>query len=178
MGWWACLPDGHYHRAAELKFIDRDIPDVVADAKEIDRELGVTQVRYTVADPVLFNRTQETGESIAETFARCGMPLTRGNNNRLNGWERFRTMLRADPDGVPYVTVAPRCRYFIRTIPMLQQDEHNPEDVDTTMDDHAADEARYFFMSRPAPHRFADRVLPPSAIGNVVEEMRIASMQD
>ena len=46
------------------------------------------------------------------------------------------------------------CKDFIRTIPLLCYSETRPEDLDTAMEDHIADEMRYFFMSRPiAPRR-------------------------
>jgi hypothetical protein len=41
------------------------------------------------------------------------------------------------------------CVHSIRTIPALQHDEKNPEDLDTSQEDHAADETRYACMSRP-----------------------------
>ena len=41
------------------------------------------------------------------------------------------------------------CRHIIRTLPALQHDETKPEDLDTTMEDHAADSVRYGCMSRP-----------------------------
>ena len=47
------------------------------------------------------------------------------------------------------------CKDFIRTIPMLQYDEHKPEDLDTDGEDHIADETRYFCMSRPIAPRKA-----------------------
>ena len=47
------------------------------------------------------------------------------------------------------------CKAFIRTIPLLQYDEHKPEDLDTDGEDHVADEARYFLMSRPIKPRAA-----------------------
>ena len=43
------------------------------------------------------------------------------------------------------------CVDSIRTIPALQHDEDNIEDVDTEGEDHAADETRYAVMSRPWP---------------------------
>ena len=41
------------------------------------------------------------------------------------------------------------CKHFIRVIPSLQYSETKPEDLDTDGEDHCADAARYFFMSRP-----------------------------
>jgi hypothetical protein len=36
-------------------------------------------------------------------------------------------------------------------MPSLVSDDARPEDVDTDGEDHAADDARYFVMSRPTP---------------------------
>ena len=49
------------------------------------------------------------------------------------------------------------CRAFIRTIPLLQYDEHKPEDLDTDGEDHVADEVRYFCMSRPIKPRMSKK---------------------
>ena len=38
--------------------------------------------------------------------------------------------------------------HTIRTLPYLQHDEKDPEDLDTEAEDHAADETRYAVMSR------------------------------
>ena len=38
-------------------------------------------------------------------------------------------------------------------MPLLQYDRHSPEDLDTEMEDHAADEARYLCMARPMKPR-------------------------
>ena len=51
------------------------------------------------------------------------------------------------------------CAAFIRTIPLMVYDEHKPEDLDTDMEDHVADETRYFCQSRPI--KPAQRELPP-----------------
>ena len=45
------------------------------------------------------------------------------------------------------------CKHFIRTIPLLQYDEHKVEDVDTTGEDHIGDMWRYVLMSRPIKPR-------------------------
>lgn len=41
------------------------------------------------------------------------------------------------------------CDDSIRTLPTLQIDETDPEDLDTESEDHAADELRYACMGRP-----------------------------
>ena len=54
------------------------------------------------------------------------------------------------PDGSPWLTYSPDCTYSLRSIPALLADKLNPEDVDTKLDDHAADAIRYWAMSRPS----------------------------
>ena len=50
------------------------------------------------------------------------------------------------------------CKHFIRTMPLLQYDEHKPEDLDTDGEDHIADEWRYMMMSRPIKPRVAKKL--------------------
>ena len=50
------------------------------------------------------------------------------------------------------------CRAFIRTIPLMMHAKVAVEDLDTTLEDHVADEARYLCMSRPVkPIRPAEK---------------------
>jgi len=39
------------------------------------------------------------------------------------------------------------CVHTIRTLPVLQADKHDPEDVDSAMEDHLYDALRYGLMS-------------------------------
>lgn len=41
------------------------------------------------------------------------------------------------------------CLDWFRTMPTLQHDKNQPEDLNSDMEDHAADETRYACMSRP-----------------------------
>jgi hypothetical protein len=50
---------------------------------------------------------------------------------------------------------AHECEDFWRTMPTLQHDEKNVEDLDTDGEDHIADEVRYACMSRPWQPRAA-----------------------
>ena len=60
-----------------------------------------------------------------------------------------------DENGFPMFYVFSNCKHFIRTIPLLQYDEHKPEDLDTDGEDHIADACRYVMMSRPIAPRVA-----------------------
>ena len=46
------------------------------------------------------------------------------------------------------MTLRPKRVYF-STMPMMMYSKTHVEDLDTTMEDHACDEVRYFCMSRP-----------------------------
>jgi hypothetical protein len=66
----------------------------------------------------------------------------------MGGWDEMRQRLIGN-DGVPMLYVFDTCKDFIRTVPALPHDPDRIEDVDTSAEDHIADEARYACMSRP-----------------------------
>lgn len=113
-------------------------------AKGILKLDGNDRIRWAVADPSIFIRNG--GPSIAESMFQC--KWRRADNKRQPGWEQFRQRL-VGQDGRPMLYFADCCEDTIRTIPALQHDETNPEDLDTDGEDHAADETRYAMMSRP-----------------------------
>jgi hypothetical protein len=182
VGWWLILPDGHLHRVSEMKFQDKDVAEVAALVLARDKDLGLDleQYRYSICDRALFAKTQDKlGESIAEQFAtidRGRLRFRPSVSDRQNGWERLRSFLRDDGTGHPWLTVDPSCRYFRRTLPLAQSDPVNPEDVDTTGDDHALDEARYFCMSRPSPYdRAAEVTYPEGSLGAEIDALRASA---
>jgi hypothetical protein len=116
----------------------------------VEREKGM-RVRYGVADPAIF--TRDGGPSIGETMAIHRCTWRRADNKRKAGAEQLRQRL-VGYDGVPMLYIADCCEDTIRTLPVLQHDETDPEDVDTESEDHAYDETRYAVMSRPwIPHK-------------------------
>ena len=99
-----------------------------------------------------------TGPSIAETLMRHGAVFRRADNTRSSsishdrrkgGWDQLRARLKGDGDGRPLIYFFSTCRDIIRTLPLLQHDTHNAEDVDTDGDDHCGDSVRYACLSRP-----------------------------
>lgn len=150
-GCWVAVAhvgDNHWHVIGEWKFSKHTPQEVAEGILKRRRELGIARVSYTVGDPAMF--AKQRGESVAETMGRYGVPIRPGDNERTLGWMRLMSAFRLAPDGVPWLTYDPSCTYSIRSIPALLADKHNPEDVDSSLDDHAADAIRYFVMSRPA----------------------------
>jgi len=141
--WWAVLPDGHLHIARELKGTQEDPVDVAQKMVALTRTLvgEAGRLRYVAADPSMWNKTgQDHGRAIVETFRAAGLPMRKADNQRgKNGWQNCHDLLRTAPDGTPWLTVDPSCRYFLRTFPIQEQSKHDADDVDSDGDDHAAD---------------------------------------
>jgi hypothetical protein len=158
--WWAVLPDHRLYIRRDWKFQGMSEQEVAHGIKKIDKELGLSRVSYTVVDPSIKNKTgathkdgEFTGQFIAETLGHYGVPCVGGDNERRNGWTRCAALLRDAPDGEPWLMVHSDCKYLVRTIPAAISDKKDPDDVDTTKDDHALDAWRYGAMSRPHPTR-------------------------
>lgn len=94
-----------------------------------------------IADPAIFK--SQTGISIADTAMKCGVYFQPGDNTRLPGWMQCRYRLQFNEAGFPRFYVFNTCREFIRTIPTLQHDKHDVEDLDSEGEDHIADMWRY-----------------------------------
>ena len=71
-----------------------------------------------------------------------------GARGAMAGWMAVRARLKGDGEH-PMLFVSSACKALIRTLPLLQHDPDRPEDLDSAMEDHAADETRYACMSRP-----------------------------
>ena len=148
--WWVPQLDGHYHIYREYKFQQTPVADVAVQIKKRTADYGL-ELTYLAADPAMWQKTGAgKGESIAETLLRLKVPMRKGDNDRKNGWQRVHELLRVAPDGKPWLTVNPSCRYLIRSLAGAVSDKHDPDDVDTHSDDHALDAVRYGAMSRPS----------------------------
>lgn len=117
---------------------------------------GAEHIHYGVADPSIFIR--DGGPSIAEMMSMKGVQWRRGDNRRKPGWEQLRqrlagemmpTVRAGELVQIPMLYFLECCDDTLRTLPVLQHDEGDPEDLDTDGEDHAADETRYAVMSRP-----------------------------
>lgn len=165
VGWWAVDFDGVVYRILELygctetpnegiKWIPPRLFEEIARIEHEHRWLKDKQITG-IADPAIWNA--ETGVSIAETATKYGVYFQKGDHERLPGWMQVHYRLAFDENGFPMMYIFNNCKAFIRTMPILQYDEHKPEDLDTTGEDHVADEVRYFLMSRPIKPRQAPK---------------------
>lgn len=104
-----------------------------------------------VADPAIWQNSG--GPPIIEAADKCGVHFMRGDNKRIPGWMQCHYRLAFDEENKPMVYFFNTCKAALRTLPLLQFDEHICEDLDTEGEDHFADSFRYFCMSRPVPPR-------------------------
>lgn len=113
-----------------------------ASARQFGRDAAYL---FSVADPSIW--AQKGNMSIYHEMSTTGMvAFTRAQNARVEGWLRMRDMLteaRKDVPERPGLWVFSNDRHFIRTVPVLQYDPKDPDDVDTSGEDHIADETRY-----------------------------------
>jgi len=155
--WWACDHDGVLYRILEL-YGCTDTPDQgvkwtpdkqFSEIARLEREhpwLKGKQI-HGVADPAIWDSSR--GESIADTAMKHGIFFTPGDHQRLPGWMQCHYRLQFDGEGYPRCYIFSTCKHFLRTVPMLTYDPQRPEDLDTSQEDHIADEWRYLCMSRP-----------------------------
>lgn len=109
-------------------------------------EIAGEEMDYRICDPAMHQHTR--GPSIAEEFSARGVYFRSGDNKRIPGWTQIRSRLAGDELG-PRLFVLQDNEHLIRTLPTLQHDEKDAEDLDSDAEDHAADELRYACMSRP-----------------------------
>lgn len=155
--WWAVDYDGVIYRVLELYGCTgepnvgvRWSPDKqFEEIARIEREHPWLRNRHIdgVADPSIWDASR--GESIAETAARYRVWFSRGDNERIAGWMQCHYRLQFDDEGFPRMYVFNNCKAFLRTIPLMMHSKTRVEDLDTSLEDHVADEWRYLCMSRP-----------------------------
>ena len=155
--WWAVDYEGVMYRILELygctaipnQGVKWSPEQQFREIHRIEQEHPYLKGRHIegVADPSIWDASR--GESIAETAARCGVYFVPGDNRRIPGWMQCHYRLEFDEEGFPGMYVFDTCRAFLRTVPKLQYSATVPEDLDTRMEDHVADEWRYACMSRP-----------------------------
>jgi hypothetical protein len=148
--WFAVDYDNNLFVYREL-YTKRNTADIFA-RKVLEME-DSEYIRYGILDSSTWARRGDIGPSIAETMIQEGCrwrQSDRSPRSRIAGKVEVHKRLRVDEDtGYPSMFIFSNCLNLIRTLPMLPVDKNNPEDVDTTADDHAYDALRYGCMSRP-----------------------------
>ena len=158
LGYWAVDYDGTLYRIMEFygctstpnEGVKWSPDEQFKKISEFERQhpwLKNRKIVDSVADPAIWDASR--GESIAETAMRYGIYFSPGDNERIPGWMQVHYRLQFDENGYSRMYIFNTCKQFIRTMPLMMYSETHPEDLDTSLEDHIADETRYMCMSRP-----------------------------
>lgn len=161
IGWYAIDHDGRMYLYRELygwggrdDLGSKEDPESVAE-KIIKLEAN-EHISYAVADSAIFGGRQDNFPTIQEQFSEAfgsraihWQPITKGPGSRVAGKVEIHHRLKWTETEEPMFMVFNNCRHFIRTFPNMILDDRNPEDIDTTLEDHHADQFRYACLSRP-----------------------------
>ena len=112
---------------------------IISDAcKRIQEVNNGDNYQCIYAPPDLWQRKSNTGEDSYQVFDRYGIRLTKSNNDRVQGWYAVKEYLKilnskdevtGEPIKTSKLKVFRNCLNLIRTLPQLQMDEKNPNDV-------------------------------------------------
>lgn len=133
-----------YREAYRRELTDRQQAQLVKDMTPPDE-----QIAMSFGDPAMW--AQKNANNIvtdaAKEYSSVGVPLVKGDNNRINGVRKVHRLLANLPDGKPGLIVSEDCPNLIRQLQNLAADDKNPEDVDTGNEDHAYDALRYLLTN-------------------------------
>lgn len=179
-GYWIALDEqDRGYGLCEVYEPNLIISDAAKLIKSVTKEIKHGVHAY-LAPPDLWNRRQETGQSVADIFRTNGITLTKTNNDRIDGWMSMKEWLKPfdDEQGIKAAKLRffPNCVNAIRCIPAVQHDEHKPNDVSTKPHEltHAPDALRGFCIYRSR----GSRAMPPTneeALMRAQEEQRFAN---
>jgi PBSX family phage terminase large subunit len=156
--WHAIGPDKHVYTYREwYKTRVLDV-DAAREIKAITEEAG-EKIEYTVVDPQSFpveiphfklGRTIPMKRS--EVWAEEGINVIMGDSNRVAGWSLMRDYLRPREymgKMSSWWHISDVCTNLIDELSTATHDKNKIEDVSVDSSDHALEECRLFFMSRP-----------------------------
>jgi len=148
--WFAIAPDEQlivYRELYTSKVTAVDLADMINDIERNET------MRYGVLDSSLWHKRGDTGPSLAEQMIMKGCrwrPSDRSKGSRVAGKNEIHRRLQPNNfTNEPQLVFFNICVNMIAELPALPLSRNNPEDVDTTSNDHGYDALRYGCMSRP-----------------------------
>lgn len=181
VGWYAVDHDGRMYRIRELygcngtpnvgvKWTPVQIAEKINEIEATDPNIRGRAVTG-IADPSIFDESR--GESVAAMMERHRVYFEKADNTRIAGKMQLHYRFAFDEDMLPMLYIFSTCTHFIRTIPTLVYDDTNVEDINTKLEDHIYDEARYVCMENPiAPRGTVSIEIPLEDPLNMFENLR------
>ena len=149
--WFAVSPSEQlvvYRELYVSKVLATDLADMI-----LEMEAGDGNIRYGVLDSSLWHKRGDTGPSLAEQMIMKGCrwrPSDRSKGSRVSGKNEIHRRLQVDEfTEEPRLVFFNTCTNMVAQLPALPIDKKNPEDIDTTSEDHLYDALRYGITSRP-----------------------------
>lgn len=164
--WWAVDEDGRCwcYRHYEKKGL------IISEAAAAIREHTTASdgAPITYFPPDMWNRQKDTGRTMAEVFAMNGVPITKSDNNRVQGHMLMKEMMSPiplndstvkglfngkAPDKLPGLMFFDDLKGILEDIRDIQSDEDNPNDCAKQPHDvtHSVDAVRAFCITRSFP---------------------------
>lgn len=157
--WMAKLPNGTilvYREVSETNLTATQQAELIKSL-EMEGERGPGRPLPLVMDPSMWRRNEGGGSSSKDDTPPIGSPAydymkalrtrpIKAINGRVPGWAQLDEVLRSINGQYPRLQIYDTCREIIRTLPALPRDPNNPNDVETSADDHAPDALRYGVM--------------------------------
>ena len=175
-GYWVAVDaEGMEYIYREVYKPNLIISDMIAEIKAYD-----DKITSYYAPPDMWNRRQDTGESVAERALKSGIYFNKVSNDRVMGFMTVKEHLKVYDDkfGEPCsrLRIFENCLNLIRCIPLVQYSDKNPNDVSTEPHNltHSIDALRYFCSARtqaaekpkPEPkHNFEFEKPKPNPLG-------------
>jgi phage terminase large subunit len=155
--WIAIDTQGFAYVYKELYESNLIISEAAKRMKEVN---GSDSIYRWYAPPDLWNRRQETGKSAVDLFRENGIQFMKTNNDRVQGWYNVKEWIKpynskdeqtGETKMVAKLRIFKNCSNLIRTLPQLQFDDRDPNDVANEPHEitHAPDAIRYFCSARP-----------------------------
>jgi hypothetical protein len=153
--WYGVAKDSSGQPKANVGLTMRNT-DIGRGIAERSKEYRGRPLRFSgcVADPSIFSELgrESIYVDLQKGAREIGLSLNfeKAQNDRVVGWTRMRDYLEEATKDVPEkpgMWIFENCTQWIRTVPTLQRDESNPDDVDA-QEDHCGDETRYMILSQ------------------------------
>ncbi|WP_339884213.1 terminase large subunit domain-containing protein [Vreelandella maris] len=136
-------------------------PEIAKGIKEresslINGEWLPANIKPGPADNQISNVNESGSDSVAKKMEAEGVRWTESDKkpgSRVNGLEMIRTRLKEaakDQPESPGLYFMDHCIKIIAHLPVLPRDQRNPDDIDTTAEDHDYDTLRYRVMNKRA----------------------------
>lgn len=173
VGWWAISDGGYLNIDGELKVFYQGtyirigewygwngtantglrllesefIEQLEARELVLKDKYGINRIYDGPADSAIF--TVQDGQSIGDKHELLGISwqiAKKGPGSRMHAWQELRQLLnnaKKSPMEGKGLFITDDCLQFKRTVPTIQRDKKNLDDIDTSAEDHICDETGY-----------------------------------